>query len=154
MTQTIIPAGYRLSVTSWENDADNYQTTVHEGLSKERVKYILELCKLFYSKNSPLKNKGVCFGNMYEPSDVQREDADDAIRAVMEKHRAVLNEDELEQLAVETDPEDEYSGPEFNYIVCEFLGYSEDYLYRVYDKATVEFIPQEIRIDVSTEFDV
>ena len=147
MTQTIIPVGYRVTITSWENDGDNYQDTIHEGQTKERVEYILELCKLF--------NRDDELGNMIEPNDKERLAAEDAIRVVMEKHRAVLTEDELEQLAIESDPNNKYGGPEFSGVVSEYLDSSEYYLYRVYDSAKVEYIPHEIRMDdVTGLFDV
>ena len=58
-----ISAGYRLIVTSWENDADNYKTKSMDGLSEEATYFLGALIKLFYSKNNPPKGK-VCFGNM------------------------------------------------------------------------------------------
>jgi len=149
--QTTIPAGYRVTITSWENDADNYADTIHEGLSKERVEFILELCRLFRSKNRDRK----CFGNMYEPSHHEALAAEAAIRVVMEKHRAVLTEDELDQLAIESDPDDEYGGPEFSEFVSEYLDSGEGFLYRVYSGATVELIPHEIKMeDVTDQFSV
>ena len=149
MTQTIIPAGYRLSVRSWENDADNYQTTVHEGLSKERAEYILEMCMMFRSRNQQKS----CFGNMYEPSEIEREKVAEAIRTVMEKHRAVLSTYEIEVLDAPIVPDDDYADEGFSSVVSEFLECSPDYAYRVYDKATVEYIPHEIRMeDVTKEF--
>lgn len=151
--QTIIPAGYRVTITSWENDADNYADTIHEGLTKERVEFILELCNLFLSKNGQYGKKGKGFGNMYEPGHDEQLAAEAAIRVVMEKHRAVLTEDELEQLAIESDPDDEYGGPEFSEMVSTFLDSSEDYYYRVYSGAKVELIPHEIRMeDVTDQF--
>ena len=143
--QTIIPAGYRVTITSWENDADNYKHTVHEGLSKERVEYILELCKMFKSGSN---NGGKTFGNMNEydpPSRLVK--AEKAVRTVLEKHRAVLNECELENLEAE---EDEMEVCE---IVSEFLGSSEFYTFRVYSTVKVEHIPFQITIeDVTGDF--
>ena len=151
-TQTVIPAGYRVTITSWENDADNYKDTIHEGLSKERVEYILELCKLFKSGSN---NGGATFGNMYDPDEEEIERADAAIRGVLEKYRPVLDEYELEQLDIVADPDDEYSGPEFSAIVSEFLDSSEGYQYRVYDGAKVEYIPHKITMeDVTSQFKV
>jgi hypothetical protein len=63
-----IPVGYHLIVTSWENDADNYNTKVVEGLSLEATKLLVDVIQLFYSKNNPQKDQ-VCHGNLYEPSD-------------------------------------------------------------------------------------
>lgn len=159
MTQTIIPAGYRLSITSWENDADAYHTMILEGLTRERVVYLLELCKLFYSRS---KNDTTTFGNIYDSGygadgkvgELLRK-ADDAIRKVMERHVPVLSEFELEQLDTAYDPADKYSGPDFHEIISGLLHYSETYIYRVYDGAKVEYIPHEIRMDdVTVQFEV
>lgn len=50
--ETIIPAGYRLSVTSWANDADNYKNEMVEGLTLDEVKFRVDFIKLFTSKNN------------------------------------------------------------------------------------------------------
>ena len=157
--ETIIPAGYRVSVTSWENDADNYKTNVFEGLTKERVEFLAELLPHFYSGSN---NRGKTFGNMYEPSDSRYAEAAARIREVMERHRAGLTEDELEILdetaginlkdATEGGGSDMYN---FGEIVGEFLSYSEDYSFRVFDTMQVEFVPHEIRMkNVTKEFKI
>ena len=152
MKQTVIPAGYRLSITSWENDADAYGTEVLEGLTKERVEFLLELCNLFKSGSN---TSGKTFGNLYEPNSTQQAKAEAAITAVMEKHKPVLTEYELEQLTVVADPADPYSGPEYSEFVGDLLGYSENYTYRVYNGAKVEYIPHEITMeDVTSQFKV
>ena len=145
--QTIIPAGYRVTITSWENDADNYKDTIHEGLTKERVEYILELCKMFKSGSN---NGGKTFGNMNESDGAaQFAKAEQAVRAVLEKHRTSLNHLELANLEAE---EDEMEVCE---IVSEFIGSSEFYTFRVFSKAKVEHIPLQITMeDVTGDFDV
>lgn len=143
--QTIISAGYRVTISSWENDADNYKDTIHEGLTKERVEYILELCKLFKSGSN---NGGKTFGNMSESAMSGRyERAQQAVRVVLEKHRAVLNHCELANLEAEEDD------TEVCEIVNEFIGSSEFYMFRVYDTAKVELIPHQITMeDVTDDF--
>lgn len=42
-----IPPGLRLQVTTWENDGDNYNTESMDGLSKDEVRFIIHVCKLF-----------------------------------------------------------------------------------------------------------
>ena len=66
MKNTIIPAGYRLSVTSWENDGDNYRTEIISGLSDEQVRLRIALLKLFERKGA--------FGNEYS-MDTEKNDA-------------------------------------------------------------------------------
>jgi len=56
--------GYWAKVTTWENDADNYQTNELIGLSEESVKFLMKLCERHRSTHY---NEGG-FGNMYDPS--------------------------------------------------------------------------------------
>lgn len=46
-----IRAGYQLHLESWENDADNYQTKILDGLTKEEVIAMVNVAKLFYSEH-------------------------------------------------------------------------------------------------------
>lgn len=48
----LIKNGYQLSVTSWENDGDNYKTVVTNGLSEEDVKFLIHLGQNFSIKNN------------------------------------------------------------------------------------------------------
>lgn len=59
---TDIPAGYQLSITSWENDADNYNTITISGLTFEDVKFYLHFLSFFRSAYS-YKGEGEYFGN-------------------------------------------------------------------------------------------
>lgn len=47
MKNTIIKAGYRVTITSWENDADNYNTKIIEGLTLDQAKFYVDFAKLF-----------------------------------------------------------------------------------------------------------
>jgi hypothetical protein len=144
--QTIIPAGYRVTITSWENDGDNYKDKIHEGLTSARVEYILELCKLFKSGSN---NGGKTFGNMDEYDSGGFAKAEKAVRKVLEKHRAVLNHCELANL------ESEEGDMEVCEVVNKFIGSSEYYTFRVYQTAKVELIPHQIEIDdVTGDFNV
>lgn len=49
--------GYVVSVTSWENDADNYITKSIGGLTLEQANAIAEFAKFFTSRSN---NKGYC----------------------------------------------------------------------------------------------
>jgi hypothetical protein len=52
-TKVIMEKGYTLSVTSWENDADNYNTKRKTYQSKEQALEIQKMCeKLFVSCNN------------------------------------------------------------------------------------------------------
>jgi hypothetical protein len=48
----IIPSGYQLHITSWENDGDNFNTEILSGLTKEDVKFYLHFLNHFKSHTS------------------------------------------------------------------------------------------------------
>lgn len=142
MAQTVIPAGYRLSIDSWENDGDYRQTEIIEGLSKERVQFLIELLSLFRSES----NNDGCFGNMYDPDEGEITLAVAAMRQVMDKHRDALEDDEVDYM---TDV-DQYF---FSEMVSTYLGSSENYWSRVFDGVKVEYTPTEIILeDVTDQF--
>lgn len=59
----MIPAGYQLHIESWENDGDARKTEIMSGLTVEDVKFVLEICSQFKSKNSFNKSGGRNLGN-------------------------------------------------------------------------------------------
>jgi hypothetical protein len=60
-------SGYQLHITSWENDADNYNTKIISGLTKEDVKFYIYFLKHFRScspsRNIDDKSPKYSFGN-------------------------------------------------------------------------------------------
>ena len=50
MKKTLYKKGYLIRVTSWENDADNYNTKEVSEPDEAKVKQILKFCSLFKSK--------------------------------------------------------------------------------------------------------
>lgn len=132
---SIINAGYRMTVVSWEGDADNYNTIIQDGMSKEDVSFYVDLLKLIDRKNNG-KND---FGNMYEPSDEEFDRFGKALVPIFKKHGREYDEE---------DPH--YTGGDF---ISDFTGYSDHYFTRVVDKITVEYVPIAIELkDVTKEF--
>ena len=80
--KTVSQAGYRMTVESWENDADNHNTVVKEGLSKAECMFYVDLCKLF--KHSTNYNDRIC--NLYEPSEAELARVQNALHAVALRH--------------------------------------------------------------------
>ena len=133
-----IKAGYRITVTSWENDADNYKTETVDGLDESTVKYHVDLLKLIEGSHC---NDKTVFGNLYEPRDSEVEAFEKAATEVLQKHGKL--EDRYEPLDIAVD------------IISEYTGYSDGYMTRVAESIVVEYVPQEIIIeDVSTKFGV
>jgi hypothetical protein len=136
---SIIKAGYRITVTSWENDADNYNTKTVEGLNEDEVNFHIDLLKLIVGSNS---NDKTVFGNMYDPRDSELEAFREAVIRVFLKHSRPDSIYEPLNIAMD--------------IIGEYTGYGGDGFYtRVAESIVVEFVPQEIIIeDVSTKFGV
>lgn len=151
MKETIIPAGYRLTVDSWENDADNGKTEILSGLSKEQVQFFTDLCKL-HSKSS--WELGY-YGNMYEPSEDEVENHVKVMQDVVSKYPSLQKD--MEQLFLK---EETYEGENQDTIREFFFDYlydlgltGTDYHTRVCERYTVEYVPMDIIIpDVTEEF--
>jgi len=48
-TGSIIPKGYSVAITSWENDGDHYNTVNQHGLSYEQAVFLVSVAKLYTS---------------------------------------------------------------------------------------------------------
>lgn len=140
MSKTTIKAGYRIHVTTWENDADNYKTESMEGLTEGNVKFIIAICNLL---KDGCNNKSY-FGNSYD------------------KYPAGLDEAIEKVIANFTDEDRTFTqhGGDFVIDTHEYvddaiiheLGLSGgDFATRVFEKAVVEYIPEDIVIDVVTD---
>lgn len=137
MANTIIPAGYRITCVSWENDGDNYRTKFKEGLSISAAQLYVDLALLLTIR------KGCDFGNMYEPSDDELEKLADAVSEVLHKHGIT---------DVQVSDKDEVTDYFFD-VMYDFTGASEHYCTRVVESIKVEYIPLPIELtDVTAEF--
>ena len=146
---TIIKKGYRVTVKTWENDADNYKSGSIEGLSHQEAAFLVDFVKLFSSQNDR-RNRGI--GNMYDPSEAEREKAFERVKKVVEKHRtAVENNEEIKQYFFDEDVyffEDVWAEYAYELTLSGGVFYT-----RVMDSYKVEFIPQDIVLeDVTGEF--
>ena len=79
---TVIPAGCRLTVITWENDADNYQTVIKEGLSISDTSFFTDLCKAFLHSND--YDHRIC--NLYDPSEADILRVYSTVALIMLKH--------------------------------------------------------------------
>lgn len=135
---TIIPAGYRISCTTWENDADNYQTNCVEGLTKEQAHLTMDLVLLLE-----------VHGNMYEPSESEVAKLTADIKKVLIKHTGHAD---LEGVDLEDDDD---VLDFFHEYTSDLAGNSEHYYTRVLSSFRVNYIPQQIEmLDVTKEFGV
>lgn len=157
--QNIIPAGYRITVESWENDADNYKTEIVDGIeTPEQVRLYVALCDLLTGCEH---DNGGKYGNMYDPPDGEIAGFDAAARDVLMKNAAGLRQGySLPVAAGDEDDEDEDEDEDYkfpyaslaNEILYDFTGSSEFYT-RVISKIVVEYIPHDVLIDdVTADF--
>lgn len=82
---SIIKAGYKITVESWENDADNYRTESIDGIQdKEYVQFLVEFMQLFESHH----NSKFGIGNMYDPDEKELEKYENVLKELCEKYDA------------------------------------------------------------------
>lgn len=145
MKKTIIPAGYRLTVITWENDADNYQTKVLEGLSLERTQFLVELISLFKSKNHRSESG---LGNMYQPKKEECLAVITAVNKVAEKHPKEFICDGYSLEDCKKDMSDDMWE-----LLCDLGIAGGDFYTRVLENFKVEYMPTQVELaDVTDKF--
>ena len=122
----MIKAGYQITISSWENDGDNYKDITISGLTKDRVKYTIAMCSLFTS---------IKHGNLYDASHDSHEVflARLDMLAIASAYADVLEPDEIE-----------YIGEEPCEYMATFIGSNTDFTFRVFDSYKVYFMPIDI----------
>jgi len=144
----VISAGYQLTVTSWENDADCYMTKSIDGLNQDMVQFYVDMCKLLESRNSA--NRG--FGNMYDPSETEIDKYYEALYNVYMKHKSNV----IWPASWEIESVDETNvneiGDMCHEMLLELFGYGAEGFYtRVLEKYEVLYFPIDIYADDVTE---
>ena len=132
-----VKQGYLLKITTWENDADNYNSATLDGLTEKQVEFYVAVAKMHYSIN---RHQG-CFGNMYEPSEEEEEEYTNAMRVLYKKHIDVVAE-----LWGETFEPSFIDDPDFLDVVMSVnhdltLSGSEGRMTRVTDKIEISYNP-------------
>jgi len=116
--ELIIQKGYTLTVTSWENDGDNYKTESINVNTIEKAKRIHKICtELFHSEDGGIGNSmgGEC---------------EEVIKEYIENNPELnLTKDEIEELSYE------------------LMGGSEYYDHRVYESVIVTYSPEDIYLE-------
>ena len=131
---TTIPAGYRLTVESWENDGDNEITKIIEGIQNDDdVMFYVALCKM-HEMNTP-------YSNLYEPKDHVIEAYNEAIQELIVRFPNMTYYD---QPLV-----DHNSVSDITSLMG--LGASEYYLSRVCDSFKIEYIKEDITFEDITD---
>ena len=156
----MIPKGYQLQVSTWENDLDNYHTQILSGLTKENVLFYIELANKF-SRDDTKKNG---YGNSY----VGTKTLIDIVKELIDKHPNITKdlmddwvevyEDARKNLFSEDEENFRYGAAWIHELLTDtILGYpSECYcdvpnFCKVVDKIAVFYIPEDAQ-DVTNQF--
>lgn len=125
-----IKAGYRMTVKTWENDGDNYNTITNDGMTDNEVQMYVDFLSLL--------KRGSKFSNMYDPNKEEIEELEAAVVPLLKKYDEEYNEEFPLDAAFE--------------IWSEFTGWS-DFFTRVVEKIKIEYVPQEVTFeDVTSKF--
>ena len=129
----VINKGYTLSVTSWENDGDNYKTETQTYDSKEEAIKMAKMCKeLFVSCNSKIKG----IGNTNEGDE---EEAEETILEWLEKNPTFFEN--------QANLDDEELINKIMNLNCNLMGSSEYYYSRVFASALITYSPEDIFLE-------
>ena len=138
--KTLLKKGYTLEVVTWENDGDNYETNFQTFESKEealKVSYILK--NVFVSINNGQ-------GGVGNSSERDVEEVECIIEEFHEK-LDIFTEDELSTIRSIT-----WSKYPMTHVIRdkyrELLGYTEWYLFRVFESARILYTPEDIKVEV------
>lgn len=124
------PTGYKITVTTWENDADNYKTQSIYGLTQEQIFLYVDLCKLFHQDND-------C-ANLYDANEEEINYLDSKINEIKQKHHTVIEKHNLDVDGLLYD--------------LNIFG-EQNVTTRVVESVMIEFIPQDIVIeDITHQF--
>lgn len=128
----MIKKGYMLSVISWENDGDNYNTVTIDGLEKDDVEFYLNFINIF--KKLDLENR-------YDEG--------------IEEEEAEQFKDEMNMIYENNFPEKYQKHIVDHECILltsrKLLSCGEDFTTRVYDSHSIYFIPEDIK-DISKDF--
>lgn len=129
----IVSKGYTLSVTSWENDGDNYKTKSHTYDSKELAIAVAKMCRTIFKS---CNNGDGGIGNTNERDESE---AQEVIIKYMKKHPELYpdeknpSDDELVDICMD-----------YNYTL---MGNSEYYYSRVFERLILTYSPEDIYLE-------
>lgn len=148
-----IPAGYQVTITSWENDADYYKDEIFQGLSEADAKFLTELCPLFGSYHS-YHNPNYRFGGDWNRKDLE-ERWSRMVEVINEVLAANLDISDGMKKKWTVDQTKQYWKGDYEESISELVGncgegYSGNYR-RVFESLVVHYFPTEVE-DVTSKF--
>lgn len=138
----VIKAGYRVTIESWENDGDNNNTMVKDGMSFNEVKFL--------KKMTDLVDRNSDFSNLYDPRESEVTAFAEAIRKVLEENIHLTDDPIWKEVLSEGNDSilEYYTESMYDYgLTC------GEFYTRVRDGFKVEYFPEDIQIqDVTDQF--
>ena len=149
----VIPKGYQLHITSWENDGDFEETTIQSGIkSEEDVRFLLALVQAFTSVNGLKPGLGnEC---------IEDDFLINLVESVLQEHPGITASLRASFAAWQEGPTllDGEIADRYYEILCGLLGEPVEANYwdggrfcRVFDSFVVYFLPEDIE-DVTLRF--
>lgn len=142
--KTLYTAGYLIRVTSWENDADNYNTMEIQVDTKQEARTVSALCDLLRSR---YRVSWDTYSNMYEPSDTDLAKFATAVAQIPDIKEFVQSVfPDIEEL--QEDPECGFGYMDAVMDILYDLGLAGGEFYtRVCEKVEVYYIPADVVVE-------
>lgn len=143
-----IPKGYLVTVTTWENDGDNYNTVTKKGII-DMPQLIIELQML---KLLRLDNREYSFANQYEVSDEMVKEIGAAFRKIITEGNWQNTFETIWERKV-----DEINDEEMFQIISDTFydygahGSGDSFAIRVVETIRVEWLQEDIQLEDVTE---
>jgi len=146
----MIPRGYQLQITSWENDGDYYNTQIVNGLTASQAAFYVEFAELF-------GDSGIETGNCCDNEEVEWAKLYKAVLEICERYPNAFASfvydnwiNDLDKACRDAlaDPGDEEAEDEARTIIHEIahelLDSSEFYVFRVFESAKIFYFPEDV----------
>ena len=137
MKNKVISKGYTITVVSWENDGDNYNTNSITVESKEMAEAYYNMMQLCRSKNNRI-NGEIGLGNT---SDGFNRRQRQAIISLFDNYPILLHGTKIDE------DEDDDLDYLFMEISGDLLGSSEFYTCRVMESCSITYSPEDIYLE-------
>ena len=136
----MIPAGWRIEVTSWENDGDYYNTTILEGLDEDVARFYVELAQLFGDSD-------IDAANAFDNEDVEWDKLIIAFKAIVAKYPNVLRKiwHQPDEAVIEEHLSDDQIEDSIQDVVCDILDSSEVVIFRVFESYKAYYFPAPVK---------
>lgn len=150
----MIPKGYQVHITTWENDGDNYSTQILSGLTAGDVTFYIAIASKFKMYREPE------IGNSYVPAEKLAEIISDILKQSRPTLRPEVVQpwvEALEKFTADEKDEEEWAADFIYENLLELLGSPSEFycdepnFCRMVESIKVFYIPEDCE-DITDEF--